>query len=356
MGEGFWLQGEWAPGGVSCSAVTARRVRCEGQRLGLLAAWLSVALSATALAAQDGALTVTAVGDVRISRAFIHDHLEAIQRLALRGDVVFANFEGVMAEPADPDPWRFCVPFEAAGLLRGMGLNTLSLANNHSLDLGADAYATTALALGREGFRVAARAGGGAVAEVKGHRVRVVGFSFDTPNNVNDLDGIPSIIGRKVDEIVIVSAHMGGENHLAYLVPRDVEHFGKEKRGDVVRFSRAAIDAGADLVLGHGPHIPRGIERYKGKLIVYSLGNFVFDYPGAAFHPHAPGYSISIALSDRGDFVSARIDSYDLRYGIPEPDSSRHAYRMIRNLTLSNLGERSLVFSGDGTVERSSGQ
>ncbi len=299
---------------------------------------------------------MTAVGDVRISQAFIHDHLDAIKRLTLRGDVVFANFEGVLAEVPDPDLWRFCVPFEVMGLLSGMGLNTLSLANNHSLDLGADAYATTALALAREGFRVAARAGRGAVAEVKGRRVRVVGFSFDAPNNVNDLDAIPSIIGKKGDEIVIVSAHMGGENRLGYLVPRDVEHFGKEERGDVVRFSRAAIDAGADLVLGHGPNIPRGIELYKGKLIVYSLGNLVFDYPGAAFHLHAPAYSISIALSDRGDFVSARIDSYDLRYGIPEPDSSRHAYRMIRNLTLSNLGERSLVFPGDGAVERSSQQ
>jgi Bacterial capsule synthesis protein PGA_cap len=336
--------------------VAARWVGWEGRRLTRLAAWLSVGLSATALAATDGALTVTAVGDVRISPAFANNHLDAIRRLTLRGDVVFANFEGVLAERTDPDPWRFCVPFVVPRLLRRIGLNTLTLANNHSLDLGADAYAKTAMALTQEGFLVAGRAGSSAVTEVKGRRVRVVGFSFDAPNNVNDLDAIPSIIGTKGDEIVIVSAHMGGENHLGYLVPRGVEHFGKESRGDVVRFSRRAIDAGADLVLGHGPHIPREIELYKGKLIVYSLGNFVFDYPGAAFHPHAPGYSIAITLSDRGNFVSARIDSYDLRYGIPEPDGSRQAYRMIRNLTLSNLGERSLVFPGDGMVERSSQQ
>lgn len=289
---------------------------------------------------------------MRISQTLMRDHLDAIRRLTLRGDVVFANFEGVLAEPADPDPWRFCVPFGAAALLRGMGLNTLNLANNHSLDMGYDAYVRGALALAEVGFWVPGRAGGGAVAEIKGRRVRVVGFSFDAVNNVNDLDAIPSIIGKRGDEIVIVSAHMGGENRYGYLVPRGVEHFGHERRGDVVQFSRRAVDAGADLVLGHGPHIPRGIELYKGKLIVYSLGNFVFDYPGVAFHPHAPGYSISIILGEHGDFVSAQIDSYDLCYGIPEPDGSRKAYRMIRNLTLSNLQERSLAFPGDGTVER----
>jgi poly-gamma-glutamate capsule biosynthesis protein CapA/YwtB (metallophosphatase superfamily) len=146
---------------------------------------------------------------------------------------------------------------------------------------------------------------------------------------------------------------MGGENGLSYRIPGGMERFGKEKRGDVVRFSRRCIDSGADLVLGHGPHVPRGIELYKNRLIVYSLGNFVFDYPGADRHPHAPGYSISIALDRRGEFRSARIDSYDLRRGFPERDEGGAAYRMIEWLTFSNLKQTSLTFSGKDVVERS---
>jgi poly-gamma-glutamate capsule biosynthesis protein CapA/YwtB (metallophosphatase superfamily) len=297
-------------------------------------------------------LTITAVGDVRMSAEQIAAHESQLRKLHLKGDLVFANFEGAIGDPVVSDPWKFAVPIKAAGILRGVGVNVVSLANNHALDLGGEALRATASALGAEGIRPIDNDSATDAAEFAHHRIRIYAFSFSsTRQNVNDLDSIPRRFAANPGEIVIVSAHMGGENHEGQRIAPGTEYFGDEPRGDVIAFSRRCIDAGADLVLGHGPHVPRGLELYKGKLVVYSLGNFAFDYPGVSFHPHAPGYSISIRLDAQGNFRSARIHSYDLRHGAPVPDRSAKAYRMIRELTLRNLKQSNLAFPGNGRVE-----
>ncbi len=310
------------------------------------AAWLCVGLlSAPLPARQPGGLTVTAVGDVRITAAMVRDHAVQLRSLRLKGNLVFANFEGAIGDPVPSDPFKFAVQRESAGILRDMGVNAVSLANNHALDLGEKAYVETAAALRGAGILIAGRDGPGPV--------RLIAYSFSSPrNNVTRPDAIPAAFPKARGEIVIVSAHMGGEDHLSNWIFGGMEYFGDEPRGDVIAFSHRAIDAGADLVLGHGPHVPRGLELYKGKLIVYSLGNFAFDYPGAALHPHAPGYSISIRLDGNGNFSAARIYSYDLRFGVPVPDRRAAAYRMIRNLTWRNLKQTTLSFPGNGRVEK----
>lgn len=83
--------------------------------------------SRIAFADDRNGLTVTAVGDIRISERFMKDHLNAVRKIKLNGDVVFANFEGVFSEPADPDPWKFCMPFRSVEFLTELGFNTLSL-------------------------------------------------------------------------------------------------------------------------------------------------------------------------------------------------------------------------------------
>jgi poly-gamma-glutamate capsule biosynthesis protein CapA/YwtB (metallophosphatase superfamily) len=305
---------------------------------------LSTLLLTHSLVAQ---ITVTAVGDTRITPRLLAD----LPPIHLQGDLVFANFEGVLAEPASPDPWKFCMPPRVVEALAAMGINSVNLANNHSLDMGPDARRGTAAALAQR-FAVAGPEGEEGFMTLRGIGVRVVGFSFSGPNGVNHLEAIAARIRRRTGEIVIVSAHMGGENRFSQRVPFETETFGKEKRGDVVAFSHRAIDAGADLVLGHGPHVPRGIELYKNKLIVYSLGNFLFDYPGATLNAHAPGYAITVSLDGNGDFLSARIASYDLQYGVPRPDAAERAYQLIRYLTLDNLRQRNFAFPGGGVIEK----
>ncbi len=75
-------------------------------------------------------------------------------------------------------------------------------------------------------------------------------------------------------DIVIVSFHGGGEGTGFEHVPFKIESYNNEKRGDVHAFAHNAIDAGADLILGNGPHVCRAMELYKNRLIAYSLGNF----------------------------------------------------------------------------------
>ena len=294
---------------------------------------------------------MTAVGDVRITDRMIGNQLDELYRIRLRGDLVFANFEGVIGKRASSDPWKFAAAPESGAILSAMGINFLGMANNHVLDLGEEAYRATAEKLRREGFLVSGIDENGTVARIRSHEVRVIAYSFSSPrNNVTDSNSVPSSFGKKAGEILIISAHMGGEDHTSHTVPGAMEYFGPEQRGDVMAFSHRCIDAGADLVLGHGPHVPRGIELYKGKLIVYSLGNFAFDYPGVSTRGNAPGYSISVRLDGNGDFRWARIDSYELRSGLPVKDRSANAYWLVRDLTLGNLKQTAFSFPGDGRV------
>jgi len=333
------------------------RVIRESLPAGLLVGLLWLLSPRLAAAQESKGLTVIAVGDVRITGTQIRDHKQELRKIHFKGDVVFANFEGIIGDPVPSDPWKFAVPLEAAAILRGMGVNSVSMANNHTLDLGEKAFRETAATLLRAGFWVTGNAENGTAAKVKNHRVRVIAFSFSSPrNNVNHPEAIPVVFAKDAGEIIIVSAHMGGENRLGSWIPYGMEYFGDEQRGDVVAFSHRCIDAGADLVLGHGPHVPRGLELYKNKLIVYSLGNFAFDYPGVTFHPHAPGYSISVRLDENGNFRAAQIRSYDLRNGVPVPDRSGTAYRMIRDLTFHNLKQSSLAFPGNGQVQLNTGE
>jgi len=113
------------------------------------------------------------------------------------------------------------------------------------------------------------------------------------------------------------------------------EEFMGERRGNAVRFARAVVDAGADLVLGHGPHVPRAIEVYRGKLIAYSLGNFavysMFNLKGAS----GLGYALQAELDpETGGIVRFRTPSVTLRpLGIPQPDPSAQAEALLRKLS-----------------------
>lgn len=292
------------------------------------------------------------MGDLRVTSELLERDQGHLPGLRLEGDLVFGNFEGVLQEPASLDPWRFCMPPAGLTALHALGLNVVSLANNHSLDMGEEAYRFTSAQLERIGVRVVEREGKGVFCRPRNRLVRVIGYSFDSPNDVNDLVAIHSSLASQGEDVLIVSAHMGTEGHQSHLISPGVEHFGSQARGDVVAFSRRCVDAGADLVLGHGPHAPRGLELYRDKLIVYSLGNFLFDYPGCDQQLSSPAFALSIALNDQGDFRSARIRSYILQNGIPVPDAKEQAYVLIRNLTRDNLRNRTLGFPGGGRVER----
>lgn len=107
--------------------------------------------------------------------------------------------------------------------------------------------------------------------------VAVVGFApHPGAQDVRDIPAAQELVRRaaRLAELVVVTMHAGAEGTAAAHVRRGAEIYEGENRGDVVAFSHAVVDAGADLVIGHGPHVLRGMEWYRGRLIAYSLGNF----------------------------------------------------------------------------------
>ncbi len=297
-------------------------------------------------------ITVTALGDNRFSTSLIKNYPKDLAQIHFNGDLVYANFEGVLYEgKSKQNLLSLNMPFSAADTLERMGVNALNLANNHVMDFGAEGYAHTYHYLKNKGFYLSGFNDHGTQMVIRGKKVRIIGFSFDSPHNVNCLNKAKHLIHSLKDDIIIVSAHMGGENSRGYLIPTGEEYFDGQKRGDVVKFSHACIDAGADLVLGHGPHVIRKVELYKNKLIVYSLGNFVFDYPGAEKNRFSPGIAIKIYLNNKGDFKKAKLMSYSLVKGVPRRDIRQRAYFFIRKLSSTTRNNR-LVFQKNGIVTK----
>ena len=153
-------------------------------------------------------------------------------------------------------------------------------------------------------------------------------------------------------DLVFVSFHGGAEGATQTRVPRREETAYGENRGDVFAFSRAMVDAGADLVLGHGPHVLRGMEIYRGRLIAYSLGNFSswngFNLRGAL------GISavLTVSLASNGVALDASLSPVRLvRPGIPTPDPAAEAIATVRRLSESDFGDP--MFDAMGTWRRS---
>ena len=109
-----------------------------------------------------------------------------------------------------------------------------------------------------------------------GRRIAFVGFSsYAWSASINDFAGVGALVRRAARraDLVVAFFHGGAEGAGKVHVPHGYETAFGENRGNLRRFARRAVDAGADLVLGSGPHVLRGMELYRGRLIAYSLGN-----------------------------------------------------------------------------------
>jgi poly-gamma-glutamate capsule biosynthesis protein CapA/YwtB (metallophosphatase superfamily) len=267
------------------------------------------------------------------------------------GDITFGNLEGPLVNEGGPgkcrnsqSPWcfDFKTPVRYGQYLKEAGFTVLSIANNHTLDYGPEGLRSTLDTLKTLGIQPL---GGQAIVEtmIKGKRIALVGFSYRlSPHSWSILDiGRAKELIHKIKEsqdLVIVSFHGGAEGKTALRVVNENEIFLGEDRGNVMLFSRSVIDAGADLVLGHGPHVLRAMEIYKNKLIAYSLGNFLtygsFNIKGA----NGISGILKVRLDlENGDFLGGRFIPIKLiKGGIPEPDSQREAIPLLRELGNSN--------------------
>jgi hypothetical protein len=310
--------------------------------------------------APPAVIRVAAVGDIMMGTTFPEEILppedgatlfRAAMPLLSGHEIVFGNLEGPLTEveksPKCPKPrkkgrpcFAFRTPPRYVERLQAAGFNALNVANNHSLDFGMEGLDNTLAALDNAGIRAV---GGERVAVFTeaGKRIAVAGFSYSLQTRyvhpLLDLDRAREIVaGLKAgNDLVVVSFHGGAEGKAALRVADAEEEFLGEKRGNVVRFARAAVDAGADLVLGHGPHVPRALEIYRGKLIAYSLGNFATYSMFNLKEESGISYVLQAELSpETGDVVRFRTPSVALRdLGIPHPDPSGRAERLLRKLS-----------------------
>jgi poly-gamma-glutamate capsule biosynthesis protein CapA/YwtB (metallophosphatase superfamily) len=188
---------------------------------------------------------------------------------------------------------------------------------------------------------------------IKGKKLAVVAFGYSEKSyNISDLTNTSEVISslKKEFDIVIVSFHGGAEGSNALHVTNQPEFFLGENRGNVIAFAHTAIDAGADLVIGHGPHVLRAMEIYKNKLIAYSLGNFL-TY-GNMNISGVTGVSaiLSAELDENsGDFVRGKIIPVkQVDNGIPVYDKSMEAVNLISKLTGKAFPELKIIFHPEG--------
>lgn len=299
-------------------------------------------------------LQITAVGDVNLGTAFpSEDYLPPDGGASLlsdvreyfTGDVVFGNLEGPLTEHTETvkcgkggNCYAFRTPTSYVKHLVEARFDVLSLANNHANDFGPVGREETMRVLDEAGIRHSGVPGSVAVWDVRGRKVGMIAFTtYPHSHNLLDLETSKAQIAelaQKVD-IVIVSFHGGDEGSRATKVEDAPEKLGNEARGHLMAFARTAVDAGADLVLGHGPHVLRGAEIYKDRLIAYSLGNFVtygrFNLRGLL------GVSVVLNVEldpETGRFLGADVHSTkQIDRGVAVKDPSNQGWALLEKLS-----------------------
>lgn len=289
-----------------------------------------LALAATArvtLRAQQGTVRVCAGGDVTLGvngdtitkkgkrvppRVWLAPDslLAPIVPLFADADIVLLNVEGAIGDgPASKCAkvsktcYGLRMPSASAPALRTVNERAVvvgNLANNHAHDAGDEGFTETRLRLDSAGVRVTgADSDATVVVSARGDTVVVLGFSASYPMDVRDLALVRRYVARAaaIGPRVVVTMHLGAEGPTAQRTGDKSERFVGEDRGDPVAFARAAVESGATLVIGHGPHVVRGISWMDGALVFYSLGNLVTAGP---FAMHAPNDRGLVACADLG--------------------------------------------------------
>ncbi|MFN0155311.1 MAG: CapA family protein [Gaiella sp.] len=283
-------------------------------------------------------------------------------RADLAGDVVLGNLEGTLTTAsgskcgaASTNCFSFRMPPSYGALYGRAGFTVLNLANNHAYDYGSRGLKETIAAVRRHGMLTTGRPGQIAIQTVGRTRVAIVGFStYPWSASMEDLAEVKRLVrrAREVADIVIATAHMGAEGLAHQRVPRKPEVFLGERRGNPRAFAHAAVDAGADLVVGHGPHVLRGMEWYRGRLIAYSLGNFggykVFSLDGLL----STSAILRVTLRDDGRFESGMLVPTTLApKGLPALDPSGRALRVVRALSQKDFGRRAVEVGAGGALK-----
>ena len=316
-------------------------------------------------------ISIAAVGDMMIGTDYPQNHLpddDGVSFLAdvtpviAAADIAIGNLEGVLVDGGEPGKkcsnpaacYLFRSPTRYAEHYENAGFDALSLANNHARDFGEEGRTSSMDALQAAGIAHSGREGTTAILRRGDIFVAFLAFAVTRNSNMMlDYEFAFDMIAAHAQEhdIVIVSFHGGAEGADVTHIPFADEEYYDEPRGDVVRFARGAVDAGADLVIGHGPHVVRGMERYKERLIAYSLGNFATYYGISVAGIKGIAPILTVMLDGNGVFIDGQITStVQLRPAGPSIDYKQRALNLLRGLSIDDFGNPGLRFLPDGKI------
>jgi Bacterial capsule synthesis protein PGA_cap len=318
-------------------------------------------------------IIITGVGDIMLGTNFPDstylptnkgkEMLAGVAHIFNGVDIVFGNLEGVLLDSGGTQKncrnpkncYLFRSPEYMGKRLQEAGFNLVSVANNHAGDFGIEGRENTGRILDSLQINYAGNEQKPyTLFEKDGVKYAFAAFSPNkgTPQ-ITDLEGAKATIMHldSLADIVIVSFHGGAEGKDYTAVLREHEYFFGEDRGDVYAFAHAVIDAGADVVFGHGPHVPRAIEVYKERFIAYSLGNFAtyarFNLRGV--NGLAP--IVKLIIDNQGKFLSGKIISAkQVGWGIPKIDPENAVSELIRELTKKDLPEVKISIDESGFI------
>lgn len=320
---------------------------------------------------KDSLISLIGVGDIMLGSNYPHSSslppddgrflLDSVKNFLNKADIVFGNLEGTFLDKGgDPkicntpdNCYSFRTPENYCGILKNAGFNLVSLANNHSNDMGEEGKESTIRTLKKNKIEFA---GYSDIPSVIFEKDKIkYGFTAFAPNysaqDINDLANAVKTVKELKEkcDIVIVSFHGGAEGSSAVRVTKRKEFFLEEDRGDVFEFAHSVINAGADIVLGHGPHVPRALELYKNKLIAYSLGNFCTYGKFSIYGTQGIAPMLKIYLDKNGNFVKGKIYSFrQIDGGYPVPDPELKAAKLIKELTEKDFPETDLKINSEG--------
>lgn len=317
-------------------------------------------------------VTIIGVGDIMLGTSYpskahlIPDNncnklLDSVRYFLQNADVTFANLEGPFSDSAkiakqcqDPSKcYAFRTPISYFQCIVDAGFDVFSLANNHSGDCGTEGRETTIKLIEDAKLSFAGLiTHPKTIFEKNGVKYGFCAFAPNTGTcDINNLPEAEKIVKSLADsaDIVIVSFHGGAEGRKHQHVTRKSERFYGENRGNVYKFAHKLIDAGADVVFGHGPHVVRAMEIYNNRFIVYSLGNFCTYSRMNLSGPNALAPAIKVRMDKTGKFVSGMILSgYQIKGKGTLLDQKNRAFLKIKELTQADFPENNIIFENNG--------
>jgi hypothetical protein len=301
-------------------------------------------------------------GDMALTGNADADVLAGIRRFVRDDDLAIGNLEGTLATGGTPkcgsSDGYGCFNFRAspawAAVLRRTGFDVLNIANNHALDYGEEALGETLRALRRA--RLLHQGLPRQITYVRAATVKValIGCApYRWSQSLLDIRGTERLVRKAARhaDVVLLYMHAGAEGTGAGHVRGGGEMYLGEPRGDVREFAHAMIRSGADLVFGSGPHVLRGIEWYRGRVIAYSLGNLAGTDTLSTQGALGESALLRLLLDARGRFRAGSVVPLRLvGDGTPLFDPSGRPIARIRALSHEDFGARAIRIAASGRI------